>query len=142
MSVGTWSPNPNPEDQAASIDRAFLMRCIEIMSVKPGEPDQSELILADSLTEQQKVDQAPLMRLEAEAWNTAAADISADDIYALMRFFTLAEMQINGWEAEDKSPVIWLNKLLKRRGEPLNREQVMWIKGNTRNRFLPNGAIL
>ncbi|MGB5325866.1 MAG: hypothetical protein WBN40_10640, partial [Pseudomonadales bacterium] len=60
---------------------------------------------------------------------------------ALMRFFTCAEMQLPGWQAGDKSPVIAINKILKRRGHKLDKAMLGWIRQHSDNRFLPNGPL-
>lgn len=140
MSVGTWSPDPKPgeepNEQSVELDQTFLSKCIEAS-------EQAQLDdLKSVIDEAQQRQHSALMRLDAAPWQQVADKYDAAQMYHLMRFFTVAEAQLPGWEAEDKSPVIWLNKILKRRGEALNREQVMWIKQNTQNRFLPNGAIL
>ncbi|MEE2914008.1 MAG: hypothetical protein VX745_04985 [Pseudomonadota bacterium] len=83
---------------------------------------------------------ATLMTQTEESWEVAAA-LSDDDIVVLIRFFTLAEMQLAGWEAGKRSPVVPLVKILKSRGV-FTPELRKWVKANTDNRYLPNGAAL
>ena len=83
---------------------------------------------------------ATLMTQTEESWAVAAA-LSDDDIVVLVRFFTLAEMQLAGWEAGKRSPVVPLVKILKSRGV-FTPELRKWVKANTDNRYLPNGAAL
>lgn len=137
MTVGSWTPPSKDDSQTAEIDADFLQRCLVI-----GRDDQQLQQLKTCLSDADQSNYSALMRLPQQAWSNAVTDFSAADIYALMRFFTVAEMQLPGWEADALSPVIWLNKALKHRGEGLQREQVMWIKQNTRNRYLPNGAVI
>lgn len=138
MSVESWNPdNAASEDGlASSINDEFMQRCIDA-----GQTDQLDNIQAVFSTEERSRF-APCMRLPAPHWQELAENLSAEDVYQAIRFFTLAEQQLSGWEAGDQSPVIALNKLLRKRGEPLSRDQVMWIKKNTDNHYLPNGAIL
>lgn len=140
MSVGTWSPDPKqgeePSQQTIELDQTFLNKCIE--ASESNRLDE----LANVIDESEQRQYRPLMRLDPQPWQELAETLNSAEVYHLMRFFTVAEAQLEGWEADEKSPVIWLNKALKRRGDALNREQVMWIKQNTQNRFLPNGAIL
>ena len=83
---------------------------------------------------------ATLMTQTEESWEVAAS-LSDDDIVVLVRFFTLAEKQLAGWEAGKRSPVVPLVKILKSRGV-FTPELRKWVKANTDNRYLPNGAAL
>ena len=82
------------------------------------------------------------MKLTAHDWQEALAPLGEGALLQLVRFFTLIEQQLPHWHGGDKSPVIWISRLLKKRGTPLSREMVLWIKANSDNRFLPNGPIL
>ncbi len=135
MSVGTWQP-PDTTTTDANIDPDFLRQCIALGS------DQGLNRLELEIDETTRSQQALIMRLPPESWVAAVADCSSADIRQLVRFLVLAEMTFSGWEAGELSPVITLNKLLKQRGEPLTRDEVLWIKKNSRNRYLPNGPIL
>ncbi len=65
----------------------------------------------------------------------------SEQLLHLVRFFTLAEMQLSGWEAGAESPVIWIVKTLRRRKSPPSKDLLLWIKANSDNRFIPNGAL-
>lgn len=136
MSVGSWDPKLQQSSDGAAIAAETLMRFIDI-SQREQLDDIGEIFDA----EQQQL-HVGLMTLPRKAWEEAAGTLSDTDIYHLIRFFTVAEMQLPGWEAGDKSPVIWLNKMLKARGKPLSKDQIQWIKQHTRNRFLPYGSVL
>lgn len=84
--------------------------------------------------------------MSAAAADWAQADeLNSDDISNLIRFFTLAEMQLPGWEAGKSSPVIYLFKLLRKKTD-VDAEALKalrsWIKTNSDNRYLPNGAVI
>jgi hypothetical protein len=81
-----------------------------------------------------------MMKLEESEWHLAEP-LSAEDLVGLIRFFTLAEMQLQGWEAGSKNPVIYFVRMLKSRGE-FPPELRKWVRANTDNRYLPNGAAL
>jgi hypothetical protein len=83
-----------------------------------------------------------MMKLEASQWHQAIEHLEESALLDLVRFFTIAEQMLPHWHGGDKSPVIWIARLLKKRGTPLSRDMVLWIKGNSDNRFLPNGPIL
>ena len=70
-----------------------------------------------------------------ESWDNAS-------IILLMRFFTVIENQFpDQWHAEEKSPVIFLGKALKKRKAFPGKEFVSWIKNHSSNRFLPHGPL-
>ena len=48
---------------------------------------------------------------------------------------------LSGCEANDKSPVIHISRLLRRRGYRLDKELLLWIRDVNKNRFLPYGAL-
>jgi hypothetical protein len=83
---------------------------------------------------------AVLMTLDPASWDCVN---EWDDcrLEALIRFFTLAEMQLPGWRGGNKSPVIALVKMLQKR-DAFPQELRKWIKANTDNRFLPYGSAL
>ena len=80
------------------------------------------------------------MNQDASAWQSAE-DLSADDLVSLVRFFTLVEAGVSGWEAGRKSPVIPLVRFLKAR-DAFTPELRRWVKSNTDNRYLPYGSAL
>ena len=86
--------------------------------------------------------QYAIMQATPDAWQQALADVSDDDLLALIRFFTVVEMKLPQWEGGAQSPVISINRLLKSRGSKLDREMLLWIKANSDNRFIPNGSPL
>lgn len=81
------------------------------------------------------------MQATLESWQSACESLDNQQIHHLIRFFTLAEMQLSGWEAGDKSPVISLVKILKSRDAFPEKDFIRWIKQNTDNRFLPYGPV-
>ena len=80
------------------------------------------------------------MTLPAAAWDFLK-DRDASSLTALIRFFTVAENQLPGWNAGSKSPVIALVSILKERDE-FTAELRKWVKSNTDNRYLPYGSAL
>ncbi len=134
MTVGSWTPD---SDQSAPrpVDQSVLQHFV---ALSRNEQLQNLGAALDPATIEQ---QAYLMSLDAGSWNAAASPLDDDEVWHLMRFFTLAEEQLTGWQAGAQSPVIWLNKVLKQRGAGLQREQLQWIRSHSSNRFLPNGAL-
>ncbi len=135
MSVGAWDPSQVAGNDSFVIDQAVLNEFISLSDAdKLGDLDAH--LSKDTISAQ-----APLMRQAKERWFDAAQPLDNTQIVSLIRFFTMAEMQLGGWEAGSESPVIWLTKLLRQRKAPLDRSTLLWIRENSDNRFIPNGAL-
>jgi hypothetical protein len=134
MTVENW----NPRAPSASLTERQLERLLQAA----GRLDTPDF----GLTTEEIRELAPVARHARRAkpgadWTAAAAALSDDDLVALVRFFTLAESRLAGWEARDASPVVPLAALLKRRGT-YPPDLTSWIKANSDNRFLPHGNLM
>lgn len=133
MSVGAWEPQkPAAPGAEIAIDRELLQRCIA--AVQSGSSLEQALPAEDRKA-------SSLMRLPVQRWLDESESWNDEQLWLLIQFFTLAEMQLPGWDAGAESPVIPLAKALRRRKSPLSREQLQWIKDNSDNRFLPYGPL-
>lgn len=140
MSIGTWEPQPSSNKANQAVDSELLATFVTLGS---GELKQ----LQGTLTDEQLKRGQQLMQLPKDTWkdiwsDAALAAFSTAQLWALIRFFTVAEEQLTGWEAGEKSPVIAINKYLKSQGYKLSAEELQWIRQHSRNRYLPNGPIL
>ena len=135
MTLGSWNPTDGSETITYRVSGDLLQRCIafaaadnwqELPAWEPQLPTGSNQV----------------MKLSAHDWQDVLTPLAEDALLQLVRFFTLIEQQLPHWHGGDKSPVIWISRLLKKRGTPLSRETVLWIKANSDNRFLPNGPVL
>jgi len=135
MSLGSWDPNEGQSHTGVNVNPEYLARFISL-----SESDQLDK-LENALSKEEQQSQAHIMHMEKHQWFEIAQSYSDDQITHLIRFFTKAE-QLAGWESGDKSPVIWLAKVLKQRGVGIERDLVLWIKANSDNRFLPHGPLL
>lgn len=133
MSVDVWEPG-GTADHGVQIQGELLRRLVDCAREELTTLDQEQL------QAHRLADESRLMGLEPGAWETAS-ELSTEDIERLVRFFTLVEMKIAGWEGGRKSPVIPLVRMLKSR-EAFTAELRKWIKANTSNRYLPNGSAL
>lgn len=133
MSVEEWKPV-----ETITIDMAKLRQYVEI-AAKSDAADVGAALPPGSLMTDRL-----LMKATAADW-AQAAELSSEDIDQLIRFFTLAEMQVPNWEAGKTSPVIYLFKLLRKKPD-MQAEALKalrsWIKSNSDNRYLPNGAVI
>ncbi|MFT4714459.1 MAG: hypothetical protein ACJAVI_000622 [Candidatus Azotimanducaceae bacterium] len=132
MSIGIWEPG-----NKKSVDIVELEKLMELLSCfQTADPEK----LSESMSATQVQTNAGLMNLSEESWQSC--DSLADEaLEPLVRFFTLAEMQLAGWDSGAKSPVIYLVKVMKKRGL-FTPELRKWIKKNSDNRYIPNGSVL
>lgn len=133
MSVNDWTPDAQLAQQ--QIDSQWLKKCIAISQADTLETMAAQIGEADLR------EKAAYMRLPPEQWQAVATDFDNDELVALIRFFTRAEMLLSGWEAGNDSPAIALNKALRQRGEKLSKETLLWIRANSDNRYIPNGGL-
>ena len=135
MSTGYWDPNSKQSDSANAIDAALLQRLLAL-----GEAEN----IGDLATQMSAQDQhqSAIMHADHSQWQAALADYDEQQLIALIRFFTVVESQLSDWVGGGHSPVISIHRILKQRGGQLDREMLLWIKQNSSNRFLPNGAVL
>jgi hypothetical protein len=134
MTLGSWDPDAAQASAEFSIDQQQLQQFIEL-----ADNDQLDT-LSTQLSADQIQQQAALMQLPEGNWITASESLNHEQLVALIRFFTCAET-LPGWQCGEKSPVIWLTKALKQRGEKLDRDTLLWIRSNSDNRFLPYGSL-
>lgn len=132
MSIGTWSPDTG---NTARLERSWLDRFIAL-----GRDADLER-LPTLLTPREQADLAPCMRVPAGDWQAIVQDYDNEALWHLIRFLTMTEMHLPGWQAGKDSPVIWVHRVLKQRGAPLSKEQLHWIRAHSDNRFIPNGAL-
>ena len=128
MTLGVWKP--------ASEQLLSMTALTGLLEQLPADALQSlEGLAADAFEAQRN-----WIKLPAQNWAAAEA-LPLEHIRQLIRFFTLAEYHWAGWEAGKLSPVIPLVAQLKQR-DAFDATFRRWIKTNTDNRYLPNGAIL
>ena len=139
MSVGAWEPeNHASNDQSRTeIDRALLQRIIDTLRESGEETDTVDLTSIDR--ELQAANW--LAGLPAVQWLEEASHWDDGQVWELIRFFTLAEMQLADWQGGAESPVIPLAKSLRLRKAPLQREKLLWIRQHSDNRYLPYGPL-
>jgi len=133
MALGSWDPDAAQSAAAISIDPSRLQKFIAWSQQQ--KLDELETLLGD---DSQSL--AGLMRLDSETWLQAVNDLSSEDIVELVRFFAVAE-NLPGWEAGEKSPVIPLARILRQRGDKLDRDFLLWLRSVNNNRFLPYGPL-
>ncbi len=131
MTIGVWQPAKADAEKGLSLDD---LKAYAVLT------DGALENLAASLSAAQIGGDGRLMRLDEAPWQVATA-LNDEELVNLVRFFTLAERQLPGWDGGKQSPVIYLVRILKQR-EAFTPVLRQWVKANTDNRYLPNGALL
>lgn len=131
MSIESFDPKAVGA-QPQQLDAAALQRLVQAAADTPPSFGLSQL-------ERERF--ATVSAHSAATWAAAVSSLEVDVICNLIRFFTLAEASISGWQAGSKSPVIALVRALKTR-DAYPAELTTWIKANTTNRFLPHGSLM
>lgn len=127
MSIDVWEPK-----EKSLISRNLLYQISDAFRVNRLD--------SDFFSEDFIKDNADLMQQTQESFDIVNR-FPDDVIIDLIKFFTLAEMAYSGWKAGEKSPVIYLVKILKGRAVFCD-ELRKWIKNNSDNRYLPHGSVL
>ena len=132
MSIGTWEPG-----KKKSVELVEHGKMVELLECfRQADPEKLSASLPSELINRD----AALMKLDEESWRNCES-LADDELEPLIKFFTLAEMQLPGWDGGVRSPVIYLANQLKKRGL-FTPELRKWVKKNTDNRYLPNGSAL
>ena len=134
MSIGSWDPDASTAAQQLSLEPETLQRFIEF-----SQNDQLATLetLIDN-SESQVL--AGLMKVDHGQWISVVENLADAEIIHLIRFFTIAE-KLPGWEAGAESPVIPLAKTLRKRGQRLDKELLLWLREVSDNRYLPYGPL-
>ena len=143
MSLGTWEPDSGTSANKldAKLLQAFAGLSRDVLPGTPGaDKPVDDGVLAEKLVDAALAQSQWVMKLPESEW-ALADSLSADELVALVRLFTLVENRVPGWDAGKDSPVIALVKLLRAR-DGFEPELRKWIKANTDNRYLPYGSAL
>ncbi len=132
MSVESWDPQAE-KDKTSILDEQVLARLIRACD----QQVEDKFGLSDAEIEQY----AALMQLPLASWHSPVENLEPVRLISLIKFFTLAEQHLKGWEAGARSPVIAIAKIL--RGQSAYPDDLTaWIRANSNNRFLPHGSLM
>lgn len=132
MTIGSWDPNKKTTTANDEVNSELLACFIAATKKLPCE--------LNTILPKEQLQQSQIIEASASAWQIAINEFSNKELVLLIQFFTVVEAQLPAWTAGAKSPAILINRELRRRGEKLNKEILLWIKDNTDNRFIPNGS--
>ena len=129
--VGAWDP-----DADATVPSVAVLRDLHGRFVANGAATALGLLSAPEVGQL-----AGLMRSDPARWAPLLTAFDSATLIALVRFFTLAEQQLPGWEAGRTSPAIACARELRGRHD-YPAELTAWIRQHSDNRFLPYGSLL
>lgn len=134
MSIGSWDPSLGSESADLTLDSTLLEQLA-------GYSRDDQLGQLDAvLSSEDKQQLAGIMQIDHEQWRSAVETLESAAIMHLIRFLAVAE-NLPGWEAGAASPVIPLAKVLRERGERLDKAALLWLREVSENRFLPYGPL-
>lgn len=128
--VGTWKPGAAPAGRTPDPSRLRAWAAAaadDAAAFVEAFPDPPEA-------------HAWLAALDEQAWTPVVRELSDQELVALVRFFTLAEGRLPGWEAGERSPVVPMARELRRRGA-FPQDLRRWVRAHSENRFLPFGSL-
>jgi hypothetical protein len=133
MSVGSWEPAAATAELTADAVERLCAAARQLEVPDFGLDDEAIAALAPCAR-----DGGAGSTID---WAATAQALDSERVVALIRLFTRAEMMFPAWKGGDRSPVIALATVLKRRGE-FPAGLTTWIRANSDNRFLPYGSLL
>jgi len=134
MSISAWDPAAEKKAEHIELQPAVLDRLI---AYSAGDKLEK---LDELLDPSESQELSGLMKLDHDAWHDATEHLPDDNLLHLIRFFAVAE-NLPGWEALEKSPVIPLAKILRKRGTRLDKAFLQWLRKVNSNRYLPYGPL-
>ncbi|MFK7976570.1 MAG: hypothetical protein AB8C02_10560 [Halioglobus sp.] len=133
MSLGSWDPSAGSTSSDLQLTPALLQRLIAFSA------DEQLEQLSDHFKDDDE-QLARLMQIDHALWHDATQALDEAELRHLIRFFAVVE-NVPGWEAGATSPVIPLAKVLRKRGERLDKPFLQWLREVNENRYLPYGPL-
>ena len=133
MSTGSWDPTAGSATSDLQLTPELLERFILYS-------EQDQLGDLQALVGNPEEQLARIMQIDHALWHDAAATLPSGSVQHLIRFLAMAE-NLAGWEAGASSPVIPLAKILRKRGDRLDKPFLQWLREVNDNRFLPYGPL-
>jgi len=129
MSLGSWIP----EGEKASISLPTLEQLAQWSRADETSIDNLDASALSHLS--------ATVQSGVDVWLAHLSALPDENLLGLVRFFTLLEMRHNSCRADQHSPAIACSKLLRQRGNKLDKELLTWIRSVSDNRYLPYGPL-
>ena len=99
-----------------------------------------ERALREAFSEDARRSVGSSVRFSPVAWTTSANTLSRDELAALVRALTIAEVILDGWTASSVSPVIWTFRVFQLRFADQANILADCVLSRTANEYLPYGT--
>ncbi len=133
--IDEWVPSTKG---SANISASVLQQCLAVTALMADNSFQAEQRLGEETVNTLRSH----IQLAEEQWQPALKTFSADELFRLATFFTLAEMKFSGWQCGAKNPAIWIFRTLKRNDQLPEKDAIRHLKSLTDNRYIPYGSAL
>lgn len=131
--IGLWQPaNKNPLEQ----------RLLQEFSALGARLLQGDLDLNTEVSQAAQQQAQAWLKLKEEDWQTSLAGLKSEELFPLAVFFTVAEMQLSGFQCAARNPAIWCFRWLRKNNALPAKELIQQLKKRTDNRFIPYGSVL
>jgi hypothetical protein len=131
--IGLWQPaKTNP------IDTTLL----EELSALGALAFTQNIDLNAALSSHAQQQAQAWLKLNEEDWQASLENLDLGALFPLAVFFTLAEMQLSGYQCGARNPAIWCFRWLRKHQAQPAKEQIQQLKKLTDNRFIPYGSVL
>jgi len=132
--VDVWQPaNTLP----AGPDLTLVEKLAALSAELEQHDDLNQFLSADDLAAARS-----WIQLSEAQWLPVIKQLEAESRLKLALFYTLAEVKLNGWQAGDKNPAIWIFRFLKQTHQLPEKNFIRLLKSKTDNRFIPYGSVL
>ncbi|BCE02563.1 hypothetical protein [Marinicellulosiphila megalodicopiae] len=129
MSIGSWDPSQSIELSHNDLTQLLALTDDQILDIQ----SQFDHDFFNRIK--------PLMKQNLAFWKTNVDHLNDEQLTQLMKVFTLLEVKVDDFACLDKSPVVWIGKLLKSRKAFPEKRIIDWMKANTDNKFIPHGSL-
>lgn len=146
MTTSTWEPTPStPNSDISADDKLQHRKNIDtlIQATNTLNPDAILLLskhLSDEILQALKALSGSL-NFPKKAWPELLSEINLDELKQLVFLFSIVDSAYQELSLGDASPAIKIYTAIKKRKDKLSSEQLLWIKENCSNKFIPNGSI-
>ena len=137
MSIEQWEPSSGSESNK-NLDPSFILSFLIQLENKSAEEIKA---YTKGLSEEKLLTFTSFIKADEVFWLESFTSLSEQELKSLIFFFSIAESCHTALEAGNESAVIALNKLLKQQKNKLSKEELLWIRSNSNNRFIPNGSV-
>jgi hypothetical protein len=127
-------------DEPAQMTDGEISAAVLLRLVRAGNDPDVERALRESFPEDERRSVGSIVRFSPAPWTASASTLSRDELAALVRALTIAEVILDGWTAGSVSPVIWTYRVFQLKFADQANVLADWVLSRTANEYLPYGT--